>query len=146
LLGASEYLATIHGVALGRPPALDLDAERRVQAVALAAIRAGHVLAAHDCSEGGLAVAVAEGCIAGNVGATLTLAPTGRWDVALFNEAPSRIVVAVRPADVTAVIALAAAQAVAATVLGTTGGPHLTCAPVLRVALAGAASAWGTAI
>jgi phosphoribosylformylglycinamidine synthase len=66
--------------------------------------------------------------------------------VALFNEAPSRIVVAVRPADVTAVIALAAAQAVAATVLGTTGGPHLTCAPVLHVALAGAATAWGTAI
>ena len=146
LLGASEYLATIHGVALGRPPALDLDAERRVQAVALAAIRAGHVLAAHDCSEGGLAVAVAEGCIAGNVGATLTLAPAGRWDVALFNEAPSRVVLACHPATVAAVIALAAARAVAATVLGTTGGSHLTCAPVLHVALADAASAWHDAI
>jgi phosphoribosylformylglycinamidine synthase len=142
MLGASEYLATIHGVALGRPPALDLDAERRVQAGALAANPPGHRLAAHECSEGGLAVAVAEGCIAGTVGATLTLDPVGRWDVALFNEAPSRIVVAVRPADVTTVTELAAAQSVAATVIGTTGGTHLTCAPVLRVALADAATAW----
>jgi phosphoribosylformylglycinamidine synthase len=146
LLGASEYLATIHGAALGHPPAIDLDAERRVQATALAAIRAGLVRAAHDCSEGGLAVAVAEGCIAGNVGATLTLDPEGRWDVALFHEAPSRILLACRPADVAAVTDLAAAQSVAATVVGTTGGSHLTCNPVLHVALADAASAWRNAI
>jgi phosphoribosylformylglycinamidine synthase len=146
LLGASEYLATIHGAVLGRPPALDLDAERRVQAAALAAIRAGLVAAAHDCSEGGLAVAVAEGCIAGNVGATLTLQPEGRWDVALFHEAPSRLLLACRPADVAAVSDLAAEHAVAATVVGSTGGTDLTCDPVLRVGLADAARAWGDAI
>src|SRR5829696_1135716 len=69
LLGASEYMATVLGAAVGRPPAVDLDGEWRVQTAALAAIRAGLVLAAHDCSEGGLPVAVVEGCIAGGVGA-----------------------------------------------------------------------------
>jgi len=62
-LGGSEYLATIHGVVAGRPPHCDLDHERRAIDALLEAIAAGAVRSAHDCSDGGLAVALAECCI-----------------------------------------------------------------------------------
>ncbi|HET6760599.1 MAG TPA: phosphoribosylformylglycinamidine synthase subunit PurL, partial [Gemmatimonadaceae bacterium] len=62
-LGASEYLATIHGLALGAPPRCDVAREKLVIDVLLDAIRAGAVTSAHDCSDGGLAVALAECCI-----------------------------------------------------------------------------------
>jgi phosphoribosylformylglycinamidine synthase len=63
-LGGSEYLATIHGVVLGRPPACDVERERATIDVLLTAIRAGVVSSAHDCSDGGIAIALAECCIA----------------------------------------------------------------------------------
>ncbi|HMA33205.1 MAG TPA: phosphoribosylformylglycinamidine synthase subunit PurL [Chloroflexia bacterium] len=150
-LGASEYLATVHGQEAGRPPAIDLAAEQRVQAAALAAIGAGLVLAAHDCSEGGLAVALAEGCITGGVGAHLDLAaldesPAGRGDVLLFNEAPSRIVLACAPASAAALGTLAARHDIRLLPLGPTGGDTITLqrGPVLlaHVPLAAAADAW----
>jgi phosphoribosylformylglycinamidine (FGAM) synthase-like enzyme len=59
-LGGSEYLARIHGVVAGAPPRVDLDGERALVDAVLAAIRAGAVASAHDCSDGGLAVALAE--------------------------------------------------------------------------------------
>jgi phosphoribosylformylglycinamidine synthase len=124
-LGASEYLATIHGREAGAPPPIDLDAERRVQATALAAIRRGLVRAAHDCSEGGLAVAVAEGCIAGQVGADLDLGTLGadlRGDVLLFAEQPSRILLACPPGNRDALADLARQAGVALVWLGSTGG------------------------
>ena len=127
-LGGSEYLFSIADRRGGVPPRLDLDLEQRVQAVALAAIRSGLVRAAHDTSEGGLLVALAEGCIAGAVGATLTIDPMliarggGRLDAALFGEAGSRIIVAVAQEAVDAVRRLAADHAVPVTALGRTGG------------------------
>jgi phosphoribosylformylglycinamidine synthase len=141
-LGASEYLWTVVGERAGVPPRLDLELERRVQACALAAIRRGLVLAAHDTSEGGLLVAVAEGCIAGGVGARLTLDPLllarsgGRLDAALFGEAGSRIVVAVDPADEAAVRALAAEHGAPVTTLGDAGGDRLIVAGLLDRPLA----------
>ena len=63
-LGASEYLATIHGAVLGPPPNCDVDREKMVIDVLLDAIRSGGVSSAHDCSDGGLAVALAECCVA----------------------------------------------------------------------------------
>jgi phosphoribosylformylglycinamidine synthase len=63
-LGGSEYLATIHGEVLGAPPHCDLDLEKRVIDSLLEAIRAGAVSSAHDCSDGGLAIALAECCVA----------------------------------------------------------------------------------
>src|SRR5207253_8077407 len=62
-LGASEYLARIHGVVAGRPPRCDLAAERRLIDAVLDAIQAGHITSAHDTSDGGLAVALAECCM-----------------------------------------------------------------------------------
>jgi phosphoribosylformylglycinamidine synthase subunit PurL len=100
-LGASEYLATIHGTIAGKPPRVDFDWERRVQQVCREGIRAGWVRSAHDCAEGGLAVALAESCIAGNYGASVTLTipnnPLPRLDQVLFGEGGGRILVSVAP-------------------------------------------------
>src|SRR5262249_61912181 len=79
-LGASEYLQTVHGRLAGVPAPLDLDRERAVQAACLAAIEAGCVRSAHDCAEGGIAVALAECCITGpqRLGAGWPLSRQGR--------------------------------------------------------------------
>ncbi|BCL39215.1 phosphoribosylformylglycinamidine synthase subunit PurL [Nostoc sp. MS1] len=102
-LGASEYLATIHNTIAGRPPRIDFELERRVQKVCRDAIRAGWVRSAHDCAEGGLAVALAESCVAGNLGAevNLEISLTGlqRLDEVLFGEGGARILVSVAATD-----------------------------------------------
>ncbi|MDX2231656.1 MAG: phosphoribosylformylglycinamidine synthase subunit PurL [Leptolyngbyaceae cyanobacterium bins.349] len=105
-LGGSEYLAVVHGVVAGQPPLVDFDLERRVQATCRAGIRQGWVKSAHDCAEGGIAVALAESCISGGKGATVTVpligmgsgARSGRWDEVLFGEGGARILVTVAPA------------------------------------------------
>ncbi|WP_034388086.1 phosphoribosylformylglycinamidine synthase subunit PurL [Deinococcus sp. YIM 77859] len=96
-LGASQYLETVHGLEAGQVPDLDLALEGRVIAGTLALIRAGLTATAHDCSEGGLAVALAEMAIAGEQGLKVELqAPAGvRPDALLFGEAHSRVIVAV---------------------------------------------------
>ncbi|MBD2774552.1 phosphoribosylformylglycinamidine synthase subunit PurL [Iningainema tapete] len=100
-LGGSEYLATIHGVVAGAPPQVDFDLERRVQQVCREGIRRGWVSSAHDCAEGGLAVALAECCIGAKLGAQIKLElpannlPTLRWDEVLFGEGGARILVSV---------------------------------------------------
>jgi phosphoribosylformylglycinamidine synthase len=98
-LAASEYLYVCHGQTTGRPPALDWNLERTVQSVCRQGIAQGWVRAAHDCAEGGLALALAEAAIAGNHGATLSLPHGDSLAVRqmLFGEAPSRIVVAIAP-------------------------------------------------
>ncbi|HBY77473.1 MAG TPA: phosphoribosylformylglycinamidine synthase II, partial [Cyanobacteria bacterium UBA11148] len=72
-LGGSEYLAAIHGIVAGKPPIVNFDLERRVQAACREGIRQGWVRSAHDCAEGGIAVAIAECCIAGQLGAEINL-------------------------------------------------------------------------
>jgi len=96
-IGASQYLETVHGLEAGQVPELDLDLEKRVIGGTLALIRAGLTDTAHDCSEGGLAVALAEMAIAGRQGLKVMLdAPEGtRPDALLFGEAHSRVIVAV---------------------------------------------------
>ncbi len=97
VLGGSAYLATIHGRTAGRPPALDLAAELAVQSAALDLISQGVVSAAHDCGDGGLAVAVAEMALESGQGVKIesNVAAGLRRDVAWFGEAPSRILLAV---------------------------------------------------
>ncbi len=94
-LAGSEYLDRFHGLTAGRP-AIDLDLERRLQLLCRRAVVEGVLSSAHDCSDGGLAVALAESCIAGGVGFRGLEAVKGRWDAALFGEAQSRIVVCLR--------------------------------------------------
>lgn len=98
-LGASEYLATLHHTVAGMPPVVDFDLEQRVQAACREGIRRGWVRSAHDCAEGGLAIALAESCITGGQGAIIHLPPLPpvRWDRLLFGEAGARILVTVSP-------------------------------------------------
>ncbi len=99
-LAASSYLESVHGLATGRPPLTDLTLERAVQGLLRQAIMAGLVASAHDLSDGGLAVAAAEACIASGFGAVLEL-PTdaGRLDRLLFAEGGARVLMSLRPSQ-----------------------------------------------
>jgi phosphoribosylformylglycinamidine synthase subunit PurL len=96
-LGASEYLWMRERRVAGDLAPLDLGLERRVQQAVRAAIEAGLAMSVHDCSEGGLGVALAECCVTGPapVGCDVALPTAGRGDVALFGEGPSRVLVSV---------------------------------------------------
>ena len=121
-LGASEYLAWIHGVVAGAPPACDLAKEKALIDALLDAIHSGHVHSAHDCSEGGLAVAIAESAIADQnhlFGAELDLSAWSSLPLRalLFGEAQARVIIST--ADVPSVLAAAARHHVPAHVVGT---------------------------
>ena len=126
-LGGSEYLKWIHDTVAGYPPACDLGAERRLIDALLEAVGAGLVASAHDCSDGGLAVALAESCIMNPespFGASIDLSA---WNglarrALLFGEAQGRIVVS--SANATAVIRIAAGHGVPARVIGKVGEPQ----------------------
>ncbi len=126
-LGGSEYLAVLHGQEAGMPPALDLDTEVAVQNFVLAAIRRGLVASAHDCSEGGLAVTLAESAIAGHIGVSVALSRVGgRADMALFAESQSRFVVSCTAEVVDALSALADEMGVDFQLIGSVGGDRVT--------------------
>jgi phosphoribosylformylglycinamidine synthase len=100
-LGGSEYLKSIHGQVTGHAPALDLDAEVRLQQFLVTAIRSGWIKSAHDCSDGGLAVALFESCIGADdklwgVDIDFSESPI-RADSLLFGESQSRIVISFDP-------------------------------------------------
>ncbi len=126
----SEYLSSILGRTTGDAPHLELDEELAVHAAMLALIQHGCVESAHDVSDGGLAVCLAESCIHNGLGANVQLsnAMGGRLDVLLFGEAQSRIVCSV-PSDpdlLERVADLASANGVQATRIGTVGGNSLS--------------------
>ena len=134
-LGGSAYLFTVHGLKTGRPPRCDMPREKAVHDTVRALIRAGWVRSAHDCSEGGLGVALAESClshqIARNtpllVGARVDLSAwdASRLDALLFGEAQGRIVISVAKKNVDQVLAMAREMGVPASRLGETGGTAL---------------------
>jgi phosphoribosylformylglycinamidine synthase len=108
-LGASHYLKVVHGQKAGAPPQLDYAKELALHDALRAFIRMGFIKSAHDCSEGGLAVAVAEAAMAaegGPLGAKIDLTTGLRPDVALFNESQSRVVVTVSRANAASVLSL----------------------------------------
>jgi len=97
-IGGSEYLARVHGIVAGAPPVCDLAKERNVVEAILAAIGAGVVRSAHDCSDGGLAVALAECCIMDRnrpLGARIDLSSLAHLPLraTLFGEAQGRVLV-----------------------------------------------------
>ncbi|TMJ94502.1 MAG: phosphoribosylformylglycinamidine synthase subunit PurL, partial [Actinobacteria bacterium] len=142
-LGASAYGAA-HGLHEG-PVSLDLALEARLQRFVLAAHAAGALRAAHDRSEGGLAVALAELAIREGVGMKVTLPAVRGVDkrVMLFGEGPSGVVLVIAPAQEAAVRALAAREQIALWTLGTIGGDLLEVAPVLGLPVASLARAHG---
>jgi phosphoribosylformylglycinamidine synthase subunit PurL len=97
-LGASEYLAMLHQTIAGQPPAVNFDLELKVQAACRHGICQGWINSAHDSSEGGLAVALAECCISGNKGTSINLGSIdSHWDTVLFGEGGARIIVSIDP-------------------------------------------------
>lgn len=99
-LGASEYLHTIYHQTKGDIPEIDLEFEKKLQETLLEAIKAGEIVSAHDCSEGGLAIALAEGCITNRekqIGATVEIKDDLRTDALLFGESQSRVLLSVQP-------------------------------------------------
>ncbi|MFM7360965.1 MAG: AIR synthase related protein, partial [Cyanobium sp.] len=126
-LAAGSYLEVVHGRLTGRPPEVDLALEGSVQAFLREAIAAGLVASAHDLSDGGLAVAAAECCLAGGLGAQLQLpAGTGRPDRLLFAEGGARLLVSVPAAQAQAWSETLTASGVPALPLGEVAGSALT--------------------
>ena len=127
-LAGGEYQALTLGRIAGRP-VIDLDREGRVQRLVLDAHSAGLLTAAHDCADGGLAVTVAECCLAAAAGIDASAIALGaRLDAALFGEAQSRFLVGTR--DAVALLALAARAGVPAVVLGVVAGERLRLGPL----------------
>ncbi|EFU42586.1 phosphoribosylformylglycinamidine synthase II [Paenibacillus vortex V453] len=149
-LGGSEFQAVVHGVSEGRPPELDLGTEKKLLDGVLKAIQSGLVQSAHDVSEGGLAAALAESCISGNVGATVEWSTELRSDVALFSESQSRIVLSVSADHKNALEKLLQEAGVPFTALGFVGGSKLSIningASALEESVEALKSVWEDAI
>jgi phosphoribosylformylglycinamidine synthase II len=94
-LDGSEWASFVHGHLGGRPPVVDLDAERKLGEILIAGSRDGMVSAAHDLSEGGLAQAIVEMCLTGETGARLVLPAGADAFTWLFSESTARVLVAV---------------------------------------------------
>ncbi len=124
-LGGSEYLAVTHGLEAGLPPALDLQHEIAAQQFVLEAIKWGMIASAHDCAEGGLAVAAAESAIAGGLGVEIGVPLVERPDMSLFAESQSRILLSFDPAYAEVLTALAAKLGVPFDIIGTVGGDRV---------------------
>jgi phosphoribosylformylglycinamidine synthase II len=160
-LGGSEYLATMHETVAGRPPALDLKREAALQALIVSLIRSGCIESAHDCSEGGLAIALAE-CTFDSGGLGVTAEISGdvenlgssfssyATNATLFGESASRIVVSVASRHLDAVMTAAKDAAIPAREIGRVGGDRIRLSVngqlAVDSAVADAESSWATAI
>jgi phosphoribosylformylglycinamidine synthase subunit PurL len=122
-LGGSAWAQVAHQHLGGRPPLVDLDAERRLAEVLIAAAAGGLLAAAHDLSEGGLAVALAESCLRGGRGCRVKL--PGDAFTYLFSESAARALLAVRPGYEAAFVTLAARHELPVLALGAVGGDSL---------------------
>ena len=140
-LGASHFLKVAHNRKAGRVPVLDYAKEKAVQDAVRALIRSRLLKSAHDCSEGGLAVALAESCVTCRetpIGATITLPGDAgtRPEVLLFNESQSRIVVTTKDTNASAVLSLLEWRGVPGRRLGKVGGSEL------KISAAGMEISW----
>jgi phosphoribosylformylglycinamidine synthase len=152
-LGGSAYLQVIHGKKTGSPPRCDLETAKTLHTTLLGLIQSGLVKSAHDCSDGGLALALAESCISQLIaretprliGATIDLVgqasslssfgekldrqdacPTMRLDALLFGETQSRVVISCKALDAVKVVERAKLMGVPAVQIGKVGGDKLT--------------------
>jgi phosphoribosylformylglycinamidine synthase len=141
-LAGSEYMEMAHGLVVGRPD-IDLGLEKRLQRLCLRAIRRGLIRSAHDCSDGGLAVTLAESSIAGGIGFRGEEGVVGeRIDSSLFGEKPSRIVVSVVPGDVARLGEMAVKAKVSMRWLGAVGGDRFFVPGCVDLALEELDRAW----
>ncbi|MCH7946330.1 MAG: phosphoribosylformylglycinamidine synthase subunit PurL [candidate division Zixibacteria bacterium] len=148
-LGASEYLHALFNQTIGAVPAIDLDYEKTLQSALLAAIQKGLVKSAHDCSEGGLAVAITECCISERenmLGASIKINDELRSDCLLFGETQSRVILSCDSKNENELIAVFKKQNVSCQTIGTTGGNRLTINDMISVDLKDLAEAFYNAL
>ena len=157
-LGGSEYLKVVYDLVRGVPPAIDLAAERALQLLLVALADARLIRSAHDCSDGGLAVTVAECCFdTGAVGVEVSIGGVEvsrraavNCAAALFGESSSRVVISAAPESVRVVLARAASAGVPAAVVGRVGGTAIRIAvggtDAIDVPVDECERAWSTAI
>ncbi len=158
-LGGSAYLQVIHGKKTGSPPPCDLETARTLHTTLLGLIQSGLIKSAHDCSEGGLAVCLAESCISQLVaretprliGVEIDLSQFKdvRLDSLLFGEAHSRIVITCAAMDAMKVVERAKLLGVPAVKIGKVSGDHLTiktCATEFSVPLTELHDVWWNSI
>jgi phosphoribosylformylglycinamidine synthase subunit PurL len=127
-LDGSEYLDVIHGMVAGRLREPDLPAVARTIRCVRNAVRDGLIISAHDCAEGGIAVALAECCVPSRMGARVALRGAERLDAALFGECIGRVLTSVRPDRLNDFLDFARRLVVPVQVLGTVGGDRLMVA------------------
>ena len=142
-LGGSEYQRMAHGVNAGVPPHLDIDLERRVQGFILEAIAAGLLHSAHDCAEGGIAIAIAESCLLGDIGASVAIDQLeqgegliNREAGILFGESQSRFVISFAREALVRLHELAGRHSVPFRGLGSVGGERVCVTGCIDVPLA----------
>jgi phosphoribosylformylglycinamidine synthase len=140
-LGGSEW-ATLRGLRAGSPPAADLDVALRLHGLVQGLVTDRAVTGIHDCSDGGLAVTLAEMAIAGEVGFEVEIGDA----LACFSESASRVALSVAPDRVAAVLDRAATAGVPARDVGCAGGDELVATAAFRVTLTAATRAWRDAI
>jgi phosphoribosylformylglycinamidine synthase len=142
-LGGSEYQRLADGVNTGAPPHLDVDLERRVQAFVLEAIAAGLLHSAHDCAEGGIAIALAESCLLGDIGTWVGIDELGSGEGLingeagiLFGESQSRFVISFAREALVRLHELAGRHSVPFRGLGSVGGERVCVTGCIDVSLA----------
>lgn len=158
-LGGSAYMQSVHGLKTGTPPCCDLAKEKELHDTLRGFIQSGLIKSAHDCSEGGLAVALAESCISQQVaretprliGAQIDLSAIKdlRQDALLFGESQTRIIVSVAPDNAVKVLERAKILGLSATKLGVVGGNELvikTAGAELKAPLAEIHGPWWNTI
>ena len=149
-LGGSEYLKTIHGLKKGKCPNIDLNLEKSVQKTTLEAMESGLVQSAHDCSEGGLAAALAESCISNptkKLGAVVNLTTQSiRKDALLFGESQSRIVISAKPKDIKKILQIAKKNKAPVSIIGEVKGTKLIINRFINTPVNDLYKAWSSAI
>jgi len=145
-LGGSEYLKAVHGLVAGMPPPLGLAREKAVQKAVRESVRAGLLKAAHDCSDGGLAVALAEMCFGKELGCRVMLKSRLRADALLFGEDASRIVVSYPAANGEKIEAICKAAGAPFEDIGQVGGSAFLIEGVLEAKVADLKETWSTAV
>jgi phosphoribosylformylglycinamidine synthase II len=145
-LGGSEFAEVVLGTLSGRPPALDLDRERALHQLLIEAAKGDLLASAHDCGDGGLAIALAESAIAGAHGFAVSFPGDVPSHVTLFSESASRALVSLEPAKTDALEALARQLSVPCTRIGESGGPRMVFGDLFEATVDEARAAFEDAI
>ncbi|MEA1939233.1 MAG: phosphoribosylformylglycinamidine synthase subunit PurL [Candidatus Caldatribacteriota bacterium] len=141
-IGGSEYLKLFHDMEKGLPPQINLSLEKAVQNACRESIEAGILSSSHDCSDGGLAVTLAECCIKGEKGAKLEISPEMRSDALLFGETQSRIVVSLPGENLDSLKAIAGKYEAPIQVLGKVEGDSLKIKNLIDIEVEQLKKAW----